>query len=234
MRIRVIAGSGSLRLKGLALSATTLPEVLLVLGIIALIAALVVPTAWISREYARKVICVGRLHMLYTAIMTYTADHDRRLPIVVWRDLSRHPADTYPDIIPPDDYSPPWPKAPEPPPWYTLRVSLGDYVDSPQTFFCPSYPRPLPELVQYSPKCWMSYSENDGMAGMSLDELTWPPDYAALLNCPRHDIHLGHYNVLYLTGRVASEKWPGSQQLCLRTPWSRAGPIIKNAYGLSK
>ncbi|MCD6351533.1 MAG: hypothetical protein J7M26_05395, partial [Armatimonadetes bacterium] len=164
-------------------------------------------------------------HTLHVAIMAYVADHDRRLPVVSFRDLSRHVADTYPMVTPPNDYAPPWPNAPEPPLWYSLRVPLDDYVDDPRTFFCPSHPKPLPGWAHYPSRYWMSYTENDGMAGMSLDDLTWPPEYASLLGCPSLKMHLGRMNVLYLSGQVKSLDWPQGC-ICLRTPWKRAKPIV--------
>ncbi len=63
--------------------AFTLVELLVVIGIIAVLAALVMPALAAARERARRTQCISRLHQIDLAFRMYTNDHDNVYP---WGD----------------------------------------------------------------------------------------------------------------------------------------------------
>ena len=210
--------------------AASLVELLTVAGIIAVLVGIIVPAVWVGVGYARKAICAGRLHALYAAMMAYAADYDHRLPLVHFVDPTKDPNFD----VRPQDIWPPYPQEKSPPLWYTLHYAMGDYADSSETFFCPSYPaldwmKQWPWDVLPAPpaeKWWMSYIENVGMAALDLRELTWPPQYAGLLRC---DGHFGRYNILFADGHVrATDDF--TKFACIRERWSFMKKAIAQAY----
>jgi len=62
--------------------AFTLIEILVVIGIIALLAAILFPILSRAREKARTTNCANNEHQIALAVMQYTQDHDRRFPPV--------------------------------------------------------------------------------------------------------------------------------------------------------
>lgn len=61
--------------------AFTLIEILVVIGIIALLAAILFPVLSSAREKARTTNCASNEHQIALAILQYTQDHGRRFPI---------------------------------------------------------------------------------------------------------------------------------------------------------
>ena len=58
----------------------TLVEILVVLGIISLLAALLMPVLGSAREKSRAAMCLSNLHQLYEAGAMYASDYDQLLP----------------------------------------------------------------------------------------------------------------------------------------------------------
>ena len=58
----------------------TLVELLVVIGVIALLVALLLPTLWRAREMSRQTLCASNLRQLALAVVEYAADNDQRLP----------------------------------------------------------------------------------------------------------------------------------------------------------
>lgn len=78
--------------------AFTLLELLVVVAIIAIIAALVIPVFNRTMASARTVGCMSDLRQVHVAMMAYTADHDGRLPMpwngrdqIIWEQALARP-----------------------------------------------------------------------------------------------------------------------------------------------
>lgn len=199
----------------------TLPELLATVGIIVVVVALLTPALWGAFGYARKAVCTARLHTLYTAIMTYAADYNERLPLIHFTDVSRIAWPPLPDGTPdiPQPPVPPYPDCPEPPGWWNLRWVLRDYVSDPEVFFCPSHPEPLIGYRNHPREVWMSYMQNSSMAGIRLREIPWPLHEATLVGCPGN-VHFGRSLHLRADGSVVpSRRMP---TIVWRMPWSDA------------
>lgn len=82
-------------------AAFTLLELLVVIGIIALLAALLLPVLGRAREAGRATACLSNLRQLGLAIQLYTQDYHHRLPIM--RDQPAGPRSTNdppgPDVV---------------------------------------------------------------------------------------------------------------------------------------
>jgi len=65
-------------------SAFTLVELLVVIGIIALLVTILMPSLGRARLYAYQVMCQNNHHVLTTATHLYTGDWDQRLPFSNW------------------------------------------------------------------------------------------------------------------------------------------------------
>ena len=61
-------------------TAFTLIELLIVLAIVAILAAILMPTFLSAREQARKATCVSNMRQLGMALIIYAQDNDDRLP----------------------------------------------------------------------------------------------------------------------------------------------------------
>lgn len=115
-----------LRARGPALRAFTMIEILVVLGIIALLAAILLPVLGRAREAGRSASCKSNLHQLGLAMTQYTADYER-----------------YPRALDPSDRQGIWAGNPvasgvdfnSVP---MLNVALNSYVRSNQVWACPS------------------------------------------------------------------------------------------------
>lgn len=66
--------------KGIFLRGFTLVELLIVVGIIALLAALLLPTFMQARERARRTACLSNLRQIGAALTAYTQDYDGFFP----------------------------------------------------------------------------------------------------------------------------------------------------------
>jgi len=66
-------------------------ELMIVLGILAIIASILLPTVSKVREKAREVKCASNLHQISSAFFCFAADHDRRLPGSVADEFDPNP-----------------------------------------------------------------------------------------------------------------------------------------------
>jgi prepilin-type N-terminal cleavage/methylation domain-containing protein/prepilin-type processing-associated H-X9-DG protein len=80
--------------------AFTLVELLLVMAIIAILAALLLPVLGRTKESARATACLSNLHQVGIALQIYVSDNNNKMPVM--RDVSTDPAvaatNTFPAI----------------------------------------------------------------------------------------------------------------------------------------
>ena len=98
--------SGFVRHSGIRISdfrqppAFTLVELLVVMAIIAMLAALLLPTLGRAKEEARATVCLGNLHQIGLALQIYVQENNNKMPIM--RDAPTDPAvsatNNYPTI----------------------------------------------------------------------------------------------------------------------------------------
>ena len=131
-------------------SGFTLVELLTVIGIIGIIAALLFPVLSQAREGARKTTCLSNLRQLGNAIALYQADYDGLYPYGL-DGLDRSyadPADIFPEFY-----------AAEARKMGDVRVLLHPYVLSAELFHCPSE-HPLPFAVNFDRSLYELYGSS--------------------------------------------------------------------------
>lgn len=167
--------------------AFTLVELIVVVGIVVVLAALLFPVAWRVRQQARVAVCVSNLHEIGVAIAVYVRDYGDTMPLV-------SPMQFYPP------HNPPQPPPPQPPGWDVASVALGDYISTPQTFVCPATGQP--------------YWFNPSVSGMSVPPVPhWAGPALTLLmydsesNVDLLRPHLGRLNAVFLDGHVKAYGW---------------------------
>ena len=201
-------------------SGFTLIEILVVIGIIALLAAILFPVLSRARENARRTTCLSNLQQLGLAFQQYTADYGRRYPgagqYQRWGNGGHWIAG--PDGINvssnseklADDNSP-----------YTATGKSADlqdgalyrYVRSEAVYRCPS--------AENGDEKKLTYSMNCAIAGMNDVRLRTPSEIVLLVDEPHNndgffytetnnstdtitDIHNGAGNILFTDGHVKS------------------------------
>ncbi|HEX5324232.1 MAG TPA: type II secretion system protein [Capsulimonadaceae bacterium] len=104
----------------------TLIEILVVIGIISLLAALLFPVFMSARANARRSVCLSNMHQIGGAIMLYAQDYDELYP------YGADPSDQHsdPNIWPPQ-YQPTVMAMPQ------LNDVLASYVKCPTVWRCP-------------------------------------------------------------------------------------------------
>ncbi len=112
----------------------TLVELLVVMAIIAILAAVLVPAFFAARGKARQATCLSNLRQMGLALMMYLQDSDGTYPY----DLGpRAPA--LPTAVPAYDGTNKWDGSP-------IVAALGPYLRSPDLPYCPDHPRDLPDI----------------------------------------------------------------------------------------
>lgn len=114
-------------------SAFTLVELLVVIGIIALLIGILVPTLAKARESSIRVKCLSNLRELGTALQAYGSAHNGRIPIGYWSGQKQSNfmihVNENDGIIPPGSF-------------YTMLGCLyyEKLMQSPQYLYCPAEP----------------------------------------------------------------------------------------------
>jgi prepilin-type N-terminal cleavage/methylation domain-containing protein/prepilin-type processing-associated H-X9-DG protein len=116
-------------------NAYTLVELLVVLGIIAILAALLFPAFAQSKAASKRAVCLSNLRQVGFAFLVYESDHDERMPDR--RDLK---------LALPGGYRPwtTWPPSDPRAGW--AAVVLGPYLKANQIWKCPG--TPLSDQIQ--------------------------------------------------------------------------------------
>ena len=171
----------------------TLVELLVVLAIIALLAALLFPVFAAARAKAHQTSCLNNLKQIELAVMMYVSDHNGTYPPACHTDGS---------------YSVFW------------QSLVLPYIQSMTIFVCPGDPNPFStgvgNLVAAS-----SYGRNFYVSGLSDTSMTRPAECLAAIDarqpivaqrsniaaeadfCP----HRGGCNLAYLDGHGARRQW---------------------------
>lgn len=100
----------------------TLVELLVVIGICALLIAILLPVLSLTRARARQTVCASNLGQLNLAFVMYAADHDGLLPPYNNNILYAHDQGETRHFPPHGDF---------------LVASLWPYTHSPEVWFCP-------------------------------------------------------------------------------------------------
>lgn len=94
--------------------AFTLIELLIVIAIIALLAAILFPAFARARENARKISCLSNMKQMGLATMQYAQDYDESYPSVYWNGAAWSPTTNY------------------------FYAAIYPYIKSTQVYICPS------------------------------------------------------------------------------------------------
>src|SRR6266446_4410565 len=79
--------------------AFTLLELLVIIGIIALLAALIFPTFGRAKESGRATACLSNLHQIGLALQLYVQDNNNRLPVMRDKSLTTSNDLSSPDLV---------------------------------------------------------------------------------------------------------------------------------------
>jgi prepilin-type N-terminal cleavage/methylation domain-containing protein/prepilin-type processing-associated H-X9-DG protein len=119
--------------------AFTLVELLAVISIVAILAALLLPTLAAAKDKARKIACLSNLRQTSIAIAGYAPENDGRIPYGPKAPPFSNPADFYPSTGAPTSLISLQNGAP-----VGLGLLLDFYLaDQPKSLFCPGCDQPL-------------------------------------------------------------------------------------------
>jgi prepilin-type N-terminal cleavage/methylation domain-containing protein/prepilin-type processing-associated H-X9-DG protein len=179
----------------------TLVEMLVVIGIVVVLAAILVPVVNSARQRARVVQCTTNLQQIGVAIAAYVNDY-QRLPLVYYHQ-GVFGVDAAAERM--------WSRPPSPPPDHDARMVLGDYVSDKSIFECPVVAA-VPERSRWAvivlPDAAL-YSYNGDMSGWRLSQILCGPARALTMSDPIDPPselflpqHGDKYNALFLDGHV--------------------------------
>ena len=114
--------------------AFTLIELLVVIAVIALLMGILMPALRIAREQSKRAVCASNLRQLGMAVLTYTADHDGRIPPSLYQN-GTSPYACY--MLFEIDVSKPWGEhIREIHNWG--RLYTNNYIKNGKAYYCPS------------------------------------------------------------------------------------------------
>ena len=124
--------------------AFTLVEILVIIAVIGLLAALLLPALGRAKESARATACLSNLRQVGTALQLYVQDHDNRLPVMYDALISTNGPSTN---------------------TATIDIVLSNYLGSPKILRCRSDDKDLFEQTG------SSYAWNSLLNGQDADHL---------------------------------------------------------------
>lgn len=162
----------------------SLVELLVVLGIIAVLAGLTAGVAIGARGAGYKANCLSNLRQIGAAIHIYIADH-ATLPLAHYRSSGLSWGEP--------------PRPPPPPPDHTIYDCLYPYARSKALFVCPAQ-----EWLAHLSPDGLTYSYNKGASGLAITDVRVSDSRALLMwdKLGRPAPHFGKFNCLFLDGHV--------------------------------
>ena len=165
--------------------AFTLVEMLVVIAIIAMIAALLLPALSRAQASARATVCLSNLHQVGLALQIYVSDNNNKMPVM--RDVSTDPAAAATNTFP------------------AMNRVLASQLGNPNVLRCPS------DLPDYFAQTGSSYAWNSLLNGEDADHLVVfhipfaPPEIPVVYD--KEDFHRGRgagkaVNYLYADGHI--------------------------------
>jgi prepilin-type N-terminal cleavage/methylation domain-containing protein/prepilin-type processing-associated H-X9-DG protein len=165
--------------------AFTLVELLVVISIIAILAALLLPTLGRAKESARATVCLSNLHQVGVALQIYVSENNNKLPVM--RDVSTDPAVAATNIFP------------------AINKVLAPQLGNTNVLRCPS------DLRQFFELTGSSYAWNSLLNGEDADHLVVfsihfdPPEIPVVFD--KEDFHKARgpnkaVNYLYADGHI--------------------------------
>ena len=125
--------------------AFTLVELLTVIGIIAVLAALLLPVLGRTKESARATVCLSNLHQIGIALQIYVQENNNKLPVM--RDVPTDPTEAATNTFP------------------AINQVLAPQLGNTNVLRCPS------DLHLYFERTGSSYSWNNILNGENADHL---------------------------------------------------------------
>ncbi len=222
-------------------SGFTLIEILVVIGIIALLAAILFPVLSRARESARSKVCLSNLQQLGLAFQQYVQDAGRRYPgageFQKWGNGGHWVSGVNSATEVLAGNNPPFPLSATNPSAYVDKGALYPYVRSEAVYHCPSVKDGDIKKVTYSMNC--------AIAGMNDVRLRTPTEIILLVDEAHNndgffytesgnstdaitDIHNGAGNLLFTDGHVKSYT-NGQYHLVSSTGGNAAAQALKKS-----
>jgi general secretion pathway protein G len=148
--------------------AFTLIEILIVMAILTVLAALLFPALRGAQNQGSRTVCVSGLRQIYHAFQMYAADHDDRLPVALDRWHRDRPSAVSENVLPPG-------KRPSEMP--DIVSLLLPYAGNERgIFICPSDRKPIPATTE--PPQLPAFPTYSAYAGTSYRFLPWPLEFS--------------------------------------------------------